>query len=92
MPALQVFTRALEKATGHTYISAITFMPLRMPAYKEVHCTLKQVSGVEEIRKTYTMKYLRRITNDDEKATVLADVSEEFIAYIIGELLKSKEA
>ena len=88
--ALQTFTKALEKATGHSYVSAVTFMPLRMPAYKEFQFTLKQVDGEVAECKVYQMNYRQRVTNDEEKEMTTNYLTEQFIAFVLSELLKSK--
>lgn len=90
MTALQTFTKALEKATGHEYVSAFTYNPLRMPAYKEFCFTLKQMDGELEERKIYKMNYRQRVTNDEEKAMATEFLTEQFIAYVLSEMLKSK--
>lgn len=88
--ALQTFTKALEKATRHAYVSAVTFMPLRIPAYKEFQFTIKQVDGEVAERKVYQMNYRQRVTNDEEKEMTTNYLTEQFIAFVLSELLKSK--
>lgn len=90
MTALQTFTRALEKATGHAYVSAFTYNPLRMPAYKEFCFTLKQMDGELEERKIYKMNYQQRVTTEEEKNATIDFLTEQFIAYVLNEILKSK--
>ena len=80
MTALQIFTNALEKVNKREYVCAITYVPLQMPAYKEITCTLKSLDGME----VYMMKYRKRFTNDEEKAAAFDKVTEQFIAYVLG--------
>ena len=89
MSALQLFTRALEKATGNAYVSAMTFTPLRMPAYKEFNFILKQMDGEESKRKVYKMDYRERVTSEEEKAAVTEFLTEKFIAHVLQEMLKT---
>ena len=90
METLQIFTRALEKATGHAYVSAVTYKPLRMPAYKEFTFTIKQMDGEIAERKIYQMNYRQRVTTDEEKEMITSYLTEQFIAFVLSELLKSK--
>ena len=87
---LQIFTEALEKATGHSYVSAITYLPLRMPAYKEVTFTLRRLDGDPSECLLYELRYRERITTDEEKEIVINNLTKEFIAYVLRNLLKSK--
>lgn len=89
MSALQLFTRALEKATGHAYVAAMTFTPLRMPAYKEFNFILKQIDGEKAERALYKMDYRERVTSDEEKAAVTEFLTEKFIAHVLQEMLKT---
>jgi hypothetical protein len=90
MTALQLFTRALESATGHSYVSALTFTPLRVPAYKEFNFVLKQLDGEVAERKIYKLSYRERVTSEEEKEMVTEALTEKFIAYILQEMLKNR--
>ena len=89
MSALQVFTRALEKATGYSYVAAVTFTPLRMPAYKEFNFVLMQINGEEDKRKVFKANYRERVTSEEEKAATIEFLTEKFIAYVLQEMLKT---
>lgn len=86
MNALQIFTQALEKVTDSTFVSAVTYTPLHLPAYKEFHFTLREVSGEGRI---YKMSYKGRATTKQEREELIENLTEEFIAYVLVELLKN---
>ena len=87
--ALQIFTKALETATGHSYVSSVTYTPLRMPAYKEFHFVLKQFDGKENERKVYQMSYRERVTNNEEKEYAMQVLTEKFISYVLQDIIKN---
>lgn len=87
MTALQVFTQALEKATNSVFVSSVTYSPMHLPAYKEFHLTLREVSGEGRI---YKMDYKGRATTKQEREQLTEQLTEDFIAYVLVELLKNK--
>lgn len=86
MTALQLFTQALEKATGSTFVSAVTYTPLRIPSYKEYHLILREIGGEGRV---FKMSHKVQVFNQSKEEIVDALV-EDFIAYVLAELLKNK--
>lgn len=71
-------------------MSALTFTPLRVPAYKEFNFVLKQLDGEVAERKIYKLSYRERVTSEEEKEMVTEALTEKFIAYILQEMLKNR--
>ena len=85
MTTLSTFIRALEKVTGKSYVTGITYIPLRMPAYKEFTITLKEFGG-----ETFVQSYKVMVTSEEEKTQAIEKCTESFIASILKKLLKGK--
>lgn len=88
MNALQIFTDALELATGKVYVSGVIHIPLRMPAYKEFTFTLQDLKKKEE---PIRMTFRRKATNREEMDQVLEELTREFIAHVLTRLLTKNE-
>lgn len=84
MDTLQLFTKALEEATGQSFISAVTYQPLLLPAYKEFTFILRKLDGSI----VYEEKYKEKVTNDNEKAAALEKCTEKFITVVLKDLMK----
>ena len=88
--ALQIFTRAIEVATGNSYVSAVTIQPLHMPAYKMYTFTLKQLDGEACDSHSITHSYCEHVVSPEEKEKVIEKLTEKFIADVLRELLNQK--
>lgn len=89
MTPLQLFTNALEEATGRRFVSVMSIEPLLKPAYKEVSVKLWEVTGqVNSLKFAISDKF--RITNIDEKTDAVENMTTRFMQRVLEHFIQPK--